>query len=66
MKKTLTRRDFVRAGAAASLAAGASRSFAEGPTLLTPKSARPVVISSANGNFFKNGGKEVASSAPSR
>jgi len=59
MKKTLTRRDFVRAGAAASLAASVPRSFAQGPTLLTPKSSRPVVISSPNGNFFKNGGKEV-------
>ncbi len=60
MKKTATRRDFVRSGAAASLVAAAPRSLAQAHTLLMPKSAKPVVISSPNGNFFTNGGKQVA------
>jgi N4-(beta-N-acetylglucosaminyl)-L-asparaginase len=51
---TITRRDFVKAGAV--MAAGASPASAQGPTVLAPRSVKPVVISSANGHKFKNGG----------
>jgi N4-(beta-N-acetylglucosaminyl)-L-asparaginase len=51
---TITRRDFVKAGAV--MAAGASPAPAQGPTVLAPRSVKPVVVSSANGHKFKNGG----------
>src|SRR5262245_53599468 len=58
MRRRFSRRDFVRAGAAAGLAAAAPRSlFGKAPAVRVPGPARPVVISSANGNWFKNGGK---------
>ncbi len=66
--KRINRRDFVRATTAAGVAAAAtprtifghpSTSAAQGPTVMTPKSVRPVVISSANGNKFKNGGSQT-------
>src|SRR5947208_1866810 len=58
MSDRLNRRDFLVAGAAASLAAAAPRTlFGEAPAVIAPKGGgRPVVISSANGNVFKNGG----------
>jgi N4-(beta-N-acetylglucosaminyl)-L-asparaginase len=49
---SISRREFVKAGAA--LAAVPSALAA--PTMLVAKATRPVVISSANGNKFKNGG----------
>jgi N4-(beta-N-acetylglucosaminyl)-L-asparaginase len=53
----LTRRDFVKTSAVAGLGvATVGPLAAQGPTVLTPRSARPVVVSSANGNEFKNGG----------
>src|SRR6185436_13182674 len=55
------RRDFLRAGAAAGLAAAAPGDlFGRGPTVLIQKTVKPVVISSANGNRFKNGGTQTA------
>ena len=54
MSQRVTRRQFVKASAAAGVAAGAAH--AQAPTVLAPKSVRPVVVSSANGNRFKNGG----------
>ena len=55
------RRDFLRAGAAAGLAAAAPGDlFGRGPTLLIQKTVKPVVISSANGNRVKNGGTQTA------
>jgi N4-(beta-N-acetylglucosaminyl)-L-asparaginase len=55
--KGLNRRDLLRAGAAAGLAAAAPRTlFGEAPAVLAPQGVKPVVISSANGNRFKNGG----------
>jgi N4-(beta-N-acetylglucosaminyl)-L-asparaginase len=61
MTKKLTRRDFVKTGAAAAgIAAAAPRTVLSGaPTMLTPQSAKPVVISSGNGNRHKNGGTET-------
>ena len=54
----MKRRDFVRTTIGATLAASASRSlFAQAPKIMTPKTIKPVVIASANGNKFKNGGE---------
>ena len=47
----------MKAGAAVGAAAsGVGNALAQAPTVLTPKSVKPVVISSANGNEYKNGG----------
>src|SRR2546425_6338534 len=65
MTNKLNRRDFVRTTTAAGVAAAAvpRALFAEGsaqaPIVLTPKSVKPVVVSSANGNRFKNGGTQT-------
>ena len=56
MKKTLNRRDFLLAGATAGLAAAAPGTlFGQAPAVIA-KGVRPVVVASANGNQFKNGG----------
>ena len=53
----MNRRQFVRTTLGATLAASASRvARAQAPNIITPKSVKPVVIASANGNKFKNGG----------
>src|SRR5215213_6821935 len=54
MPPKVNRRDFVRSGTAGLLAAGAGPVFGQGPAVST--SVKPVVISSANGHQFKNGG----------
>src|ERR1051326_6625917 len=46
----MKRRDFIRNSAAAGIVLPAF------PTILTPSAVKPMVISSANGNRFKNGG----------
>src|SRR3954469_1727616 len=57
MNDKLSRRDLIRAGAAAGLAAALPKgAFGEAPAVATSKGVKPVVISSANGNHFKNGG----------
>lgn len=57
---TVNRREFVITGAAAGLAAAAPRqAFGHAPAVLTRQSVRPVVISSANGNRYRNGGTET-------
>src|SRR5437764_12728138 len=57
MTDKLSRRDLIRAGAAAGLTAAMPKgAFGEAPAVVTPKGVKPVVISSANGNHFKNGG----------
>ncbi|HEX3555074.1 MAG TPA: N(4)-(beta-N-acetylglucosaminyl)-L-asparaginase [Thermoanaerobaculia bacterium] len=57
MIEKLNRRDFIRAGAAAGLTAAVPQALlGQAPGVIAPKSARPAVISSANGNVFKNGG----------
>src|SRR2546425_1789253 len=53
MNKKINRRQFVATTAAAGVAA---RMFGQGPTVIRRGPAKPVVISSANGNRFKNGG----------
>jgi N4-(beta-N-acetylglucosaminyl)-L-asparaginase len=59
MSDHLNRRDFLvatAATAAASLAAAAPRAlFGEAPAVIVPK-GKPIVVASANGNVFKNGG----------
>jgi N4-(beta-N-acetylglucosaminyl)-L-asparaginase len=56
----INRRDFVRTGAVAAVAAATpARIFGQAPAVMTPKSAKPLVISSANGNRFKNGGTQT-------
>src|SRR4051794_35641340 len=59
--KKLNRRDFVRTTAAAGVAAAAATKplFGQAPTVMTPKSVKPVVVSSSNGNKFKNGGSKT-------
>src|ERR1700704_4315155 len=54
----MNRRRFVRSSAAAGLTAAAAPRplFAQAPTIMNSKSVKPVVIASANGNRFKNGG----------
>jgi N4-(beta-N-acetylglucosaminyl)-L-asparaginase len=66
MDRKLNRREFVITGAAAAALAAAPRPSGEpaaspavhgqAPTMLTPRSVKPVVVASANGNEFKNGG----------
>ncbi len=56
MSGKLNRRDFVRTGAAAAVAAAApSAVFGQAPAVVR-RAARPLVIAAANGNRFKNGG----------
>jgi N4-(beta-N-acetylglucosaminyl)-L-asparaginase len=57
MRDRVGRRAFVKAGAAASVAASVPRAaFGQGPSVLTRKSVPPVVISSGNGHEYRNGG----------
>jgi N4-(beta-N-acetylglucosaminyl)-L-asparaginase len=59
MSQKITRRDFVKTGAAAGVMAAAPAS-AQGPAVIASKASRPVVIASANGNVHKNGGARTA------
>src|SRR5213595_2561153 len=54
----MNRRRFVYSSAAVGLTAAVipRALFAQAPTIMNSKSIKPVVISSANGNKFKNGG----------
>jgi N4-(beta-N-acetylglucosaminyl)-L-asparaginase len=57
MGKKLTRRKFVLSSAAAGiLAVQPSVAASPGPQVITGNTVKPVVISAANGNRFKNGG----------
>jgi N4-(beta-N-acetylglucosaminyl)-L-asparaginase len=58
MSRRMDRRQFVLTGAAAAGLGtlATSTPAAQGPTVMTPKSVKPVVIASANGNRYKNGG----------
>ena len=57
MSKKMKRRDFMRNSAVAGLALTASKTEVTGfPLILTQSAVKPLVISSANGNRFKNGG----------
>ncbi|MBA2743076.1 MAG: N(4)-(beta-N-acetylglucosaminyl)-L-asparaginase [Chthoniobacterales bacterium] len=52
----MNRRDFVRTTVGATLAASATRGLLAQAPNITTNTIKPVVISSANGNKFKNGG----------
>ena len=56
MSKTIKRRDFMITSAAAGLTVAATSKAATGPFIVIPGPVKPVVVSSANGNKFKNGG----------
>ncbi|HJR60284.1 MAG TPA: N(4)-(beta-N-acetylglucosaminyl)-L-asparaginase [Vicinamibacterales bacterium] len=59
--RKVNRREFVKAGTAAGLAAAAapSTAFGAGPAIMRQGSSRPVVVSSANGHQYKNGGDKT-------
>jgi N4-(beta-N-acetylglucosaminyl)-L-asparaginase len=59
MRKTITRRDLVRAGAAVGLVASVpAKLFGQAPAVVVRK-AKPLVIASPNGFYFKNGGAQT-------
>src|SRR6266852_6232887 len=61
MNKKIKRRDFVRRSAVAGLTlATAKSSVSQFPNILVQSGVKPIVISSANGNRFKNGGDMTA------
>jgi N4-(beta-N-acetylglucosaminyl)-L-asparaginase len=53
----MKRREFIIRSAAAGVAVTSARSAKTAPTILVPAAVKPLVISSANGNHFKNGGE---------
>ena len=56
MQTRLNRREFVLGAGAAGLVGSPRRVFGRAPSVLTPQSVRPVVISDRSGIRFKNGG----------
>jgi len=61
MGEKITRRSFIKAGAATGLGAAVTgRAASAGPIMVAPGSVKPVVIASANGNKYKNGGPRTA------
>jgi N4-(beta-N-acetylglucosaminyl)-L-asparaginase len=54
MPKKLSRREFVKTGGIA--AAGARTVFGSAPNVIIPQTVSPIVIASANGHRYKNGG----------
>ena len=58
MSTKMNRREFVLTGAAAVVAASGTPHVqaAQSPTVMVKKTVPPVVVASANGNRFKNGG----------
>lgn len=66
MSRKVSRRSFVKTGVAAGVASAASPLLArlqaepKAPAVVGSKAARPIVISSKNGNIFKNGGPRTA------
>ena len=61
MPRKLNRREFVKTGTAAGFAAAAAprAAFGQAPSMITPGNSKPVVISSSNGNQYKNGGDKT-------
>ncbi len=62
MSDRISRRQFVKTGAAVSVAATALPKAAtgQGPSVLVQKATPPVVIASSNGHDYKNGGPRTA------
>jgi N4-(beta-N-acetylglucosaminyl)-L-asparaginase len=58
MTRKLNRREFVISSAAAGIAAANTHASAQGPAMI-PSSVKPVVVASANGNQYKNGGPKT-------
>jgi N4-(beta-N-acetylglucosaminyl)-L-asparaginase len=57
MRRRFSRRDFVLTGAAAGMAVASPRAlYGKAPAVNAGGAARPIVIASANGNWWKNGG----------
>jgi N4-(beta-N-acetylglucosaminyl)-L-asparaginase len=59
VNRKINRRDFVRTTTAAGVAAAMPRALLGQAPAVASKTVRPVVISAANGNRFKNGGTET-------
>ena len=55
----MKRRDFLRAGAAAGVAAASGKSLSAGAPAVIIQNVKPAVVASSNGNQFKNGGDET-------
>ena len=61
MTKKIKRREFMRTGAVAGITlASAKSAISQFPTILIQSAIKPIVIASANGNRFKNGGDMTA------
>src|SRR5215203_6750431 len=60
MSKRMKRRDFMRNGAVAGLALAGTNEVSGFPTIMKQSTIKPMVIASANGNRFKNGGNVTA------
>jgi N4-(beta-N-acetylglucosaminyl)-L-asparaginase len=61
MTKKIERREFMRTGAVAGMTlASAKSALSQFPNILVQSGVKPIVISSANGNRFKNGGDMTA------
>ena len=62
MSRKIKRRDFITTSAAAGLTISTARTtlVRAAPTMFFPAAIKPVVVSSANGNHFKNGGNVTA------
>jgi N4-(beta-N-acetylglucosaminyl)-L-asparaginase len=58
MPRKLNRREFVLTGTAAGFAAAAAPAFGQAPTM-TSRRSQPIIVSSSNGNRFKNGGTKT-------
>jgi N4-(beta-N-acetylglucosaminyl)-L-asparaginase len=56
----ISRRDFVKTGALGAAGLSAPAVGAQGPTVLAPRTVKPVVVASANGHQFRNGGPRTA------
>jgi N4-(beta-N-acetylglucosaminyl)-L-asparaginase len=59
MPRKVNRREFVLTGAAGLAAAGVTSPSTQAPTMMTPSGVKPVVVSSANGHRFRNGGQRT-------
>jgi N4-(beta-N-acetylglucosaminyl)-L-asparaginase len=56
MPRKVNRREFVLTATAGSMAAATARTSAQAPAIVTAKRARAVVVASANGHRYRNGG----------
>ncbi len=59
MARRINRREFVRTGAGGLGIAARAQTTGQAPTMMTRKSVPPLVIASANGHKFRNGGPKT-------